>query len=122
MDQIKVGNFIQGCRKAQNMTQTDLAKALHVSDQAVSKWERGLNYPDISLLCELASLLQVSVTELLQGERSMTVLKTDEAVKEVLEYSTTLIKKEKNLFTKKLMVMRLVIALAVAALLNAYLR
>ena len=48
MDQNKVGLFIQERRKHHSMTQSDLAKALHVSDQAVSKWERGLNYPDIN--------------------------------------------------------------------------
>lgn len=120
MDQNKVGLFISECRKKQNMTQSDLASALHVTDQAVSKWERGLNYPDIGLLSGLADLLRVSVSEILQGERSMSEIKTDEAIKEVLDYSESLIKKEKKLFTKKIMLMRLVIALTVAALLNFY--
>jgi transcriptional regulator with XRE-family HTH domain len=122
MDQIKVGKFIQECRKAQDMTQSDLASALHVTDQAVSKWERGLNYPDITLLFDLALVLQVSVTEILLGEHTMSEIKTDEAVKEVLDYSSTLIKNERNLFSKERMLLRLVIALAVAALINAYFR
>lgn len=122
MDQLKVGKFIQECRKAQNMTQGDLASALHVTDQAVSKWERGLNYPDISLLFELATLLQVSVTEILLGEHTMSEIKTDEAVKEVLDYSSNIIQKERNLFSKERMLLRLIIALAVAALINAYFR
>ncbi len=122
MDQIKVGKFIQERRKAQNMTQSNLASAMHVTDQAVSKWERGLNYPDITLLFDLATYLQVSVTEILLGERTMTEIKTDEAVKEVLDYSTTIIKKERNLFSKERMLLRLIIALAVAALINAYFR
>jgi transcriptional regulator with XRE-family HTH domain len=120
METNKVGLFIQECRKKQNMTQSDLAKALHVTDQAVSKWERGLNYPDIGLLSDLADLLKVSVSEILKGEISMSEIKTEEAVKEVLEYSDAVIKKEKNYFTKKLMVLRIMIALIISALLNVY--
>jgi len=120
MDQIKVGLFIQECRKKQNMTQGDLARALHVSDQAVSKWERGLNYPDIGLLSDLADLLRVSVPEILHGELSMDELKTEDAVKEVLDFTSTVIKKENKLFTKKIMVLRLVIALIIAVLLSIY--
>ena len=113
----KVGLFIQECRKKQNMTQSDLATALHVSVQAVSKWERGLNYPDISLLSDLAALLKISVTELLQGELSVAEIKPDDAVKDVLDYSNTVIKKEKQLFNRKIMMMRLFIALIISAIL-----
>lgn len=122
MDPNKVGGFIADRRKALNMTQSDLAAALHVSDQAVSKWERGLNYPDIGLLTLLADLLKVSVTELLKGEILMTETKTEEAVKDALDYSSKVIKTEKNRFSKKLMLLRLVIALMIAALMNAYFR
>jgi len=122
MDPIKVGLFIAQSRKQQNLTQGDLAKALHVSDQAVSKWERGLNYPDISLLSDLATLLKVSVTEILHGERNTMEPQTQDEVKTVLDYSSTVLKKEKNRFSKELMLLRLVIALAIAALMNAYFR
>lgn len=45
-----MGKFIASLRKEKNMTQKDLADKLYVSDRAVSKWERGLNFPDITLL------------------------------------------------------------------------
>ena len=114
MDQNKVGLFIQERRKYRNMTQNDLAKALHVSDQAVSKWERGLNYPDINLIAPLADLLKVSISEILQGELSVSEVKTEDAVKEVLDYSSTVIKKKSKRFSKEIMLLRLVIALLVA--------
>jgi transcriptional regulator with XRE-family HTH domain len=120
MDQNKVGLFIQERRKYLNMTQSDLARTLHVSDQAVSKWERGLNYPDIELISSLADLLKVSVSDILQGELSMSELKTEEAVKEVLDYSSNVLKKEKKRFSKKIMVLRLSVVLFIALGMNLY--
>lgn len=70
MQPIKTGALIAEARKEKNLTQKDLAQALHVSVQAVSKWERGLNFPDIALLEPLAELLDLSVSELLSGERN----------------------------------------------------
>ena len=64
----KVGDFIRKKRKDKNLTQKELAKDLGVSDKAISKWERGICCPDISLLKELSSILGVSVNELLSGE------------------------------------------------------
>ena len=64
----KVGDFIRKKRKDKNLTQKELAKELGVSDKAISKWERGICCPDISLLKELSSILGVSVNELLSGE------------------------------------------------------
>lgn len=61
----QIGNKIAESRKALNMTQKDLAERLNVTDKAVSKWERGLNFPDIALFDDLASTLGLSVVELL---------------------------------------------------------
>ena len=60
MDNEKVGQFILGLRKANQMTQKELAEKLNISDKAVSKWERGLSYPDISLLSSLSDILGVT--------------------------------------------------------------
>lgn len=65
----KFGEFVSGLRKAQNMTQKELAERLFVSDKTVSKWERGLSLPNVSLLIPIADVLGVTVTELLKGER-----------------------------------------------------
>lgn len=65
MDAKEVGNKIAAIRKEKGWTQKEIAEKLHVSTAAVSKWERGLNYPDLSLMEPLAELLEISVTELL---------------------------------------------------------
>ena len=65
----KFGTFLSQLRRERGMTQKDLAEKLYVSDKAVSKWERALSLPDIALLRPLAEMLEVTVTELLIGER-----------------------------------------------------
>lgn len=69
MEENKIGLFIRDRRLALGLTQQQLADKLGVTDKAVSKWERSVSYPDITLLRELAAALEVSVTELLAGER-----------------------------------------------------
>ena len=68
MDQIKIGKFIAECRKKQNLTQSQLAEKLGITDRAVSKWENGRAMPDSSLMLDLCSILKISVNELLSGE------------------------------------------------------
>lgn len=63
------GAFLAQLRKERGMTQKDLAERLFVSDKAVSKWERGLSLPDVSLLQPLADLMGVTISELLRGRR-----------------------------------------------------
>ena len=69
MDANKTGKFIADLRKEQNLTQSQLAEKLYVSDKAVSRWETGRGFPDINSLEDLAGTLNVSVAELLKGER-----------------------------------------------------
>lgn len=69
MDQTKIGNFIAQCRKNKNITQEQLAQMLNITDKAISKWENGRCMPDISLLKNLSSILEVSISELLSGEK-----------------------------------------------------
>ena len=69
MDAEKFGAFIAVCRKEKNMTQAELAQKLKVTDKAVSRWETGKGFPDISLLQPLAEALSTSVTELLANEK-----------------------------------------------------
>jgi len=68
MDQIKIGKFIAECRKKQNLTQSQLAEKLGITDRAISKWENGRAMPDSSLMLDLCSILNISVNELLSGE------------------------------------------------------
>lgn len=67
MDVEKTGRFISERRKAINLTQKELADKLHITDKAVSKWERGLSFPDISVLIPLAETLNISLYDLLKG-------------------------------------------------------
>ena len=69
MDLEKIGNFIAMLRKEKGLTQEKLGEALGVSSKTISKWERGVNAPDISLLNSLSSILEVDVEELLNGEK-----------------------------------------------------
>lgn len=69
MDQIRIGNFIAQCRKAQNLTQRQLADELGISDKTVSKWECGNGLPEVSLMLPLCTALGITVNDLLSGER-----------------------------------------------------
>lgn len=66
MDVQEFGNFLQSRRKDLGMTQSELAEKIHVTDKAVSRWERGVGFPDIKLLEPLSNALEISLTELIQ--------------------------------------------------------
>lgn len=94
-----MARFIAEQRKSKKITQKKLAEQLGITDKAVSKWERGLSCPDISLLTELANILEVSTSELLSGDKAE-ICKTDDVnaiVETAFQYADTVIKnKEKN--------------------------
>ena len=69
MDNVKFGEFIAELRREKQWTQKELASRLFISDKAVSKWERGLSMPNVSMLIPMAEIFGVTVTELLRGER-----------------------------------------------------
>ena len=69
MDQMKTGKFIAFLRKEKGFTQRALADRLGISDKTVSKWERGAGLPDVSLMLPLCEILEISVNELLAGEK-----------------------------------------------------
>ena len=86
------GSFLAQLRREKGMTQKELAACLYVSDKAVSKWERGLSVPDITLLVPLAEQLNVTVAELLQGcrmeeEQRFTREETEELIRKALTFS-----------------------------------
>lgn len=70
MDSKELGRFITALRKENNITQMELAKRLHITDKAVSRWERGLGFPDINTLEPLADALGISLVELMQSKRN----------------------------------------------------
>lgn len=68
MDQIKIGGFIAACRKEKDLTQTQLAEKLGITNKAVSKWETGKSLPDASIMLALCKVLDITVNDLLCGE------------------------------------------------------
>ena len=69
MDQEKIGKFILKLRKDKKMTQQELADILNVTDRAISHWENGRSIPDISLFKPICEVFDISVNELISGER-----------------------------------------------------
>lgn len=68
MDLIKIGKYIAAKRKALGLTQKQLAEKLNMSDKSVSKWERGICLPDVTVYLELCKILGISINEFLAGE------------------------------------------------------
>ena len=89
MDNRKTGDFISLIRKERGLTQKELAEKIGVTDKAVSRWETGRGFPDISVLKPLSEALGVSVTELINGETASPETmqeKADNAVLETIAY------------------------------------
>lgn len=84
MDAHKFGAFVAGRRRERNMTQADLASKIQVTDKAVSRWERGLGFPDINIIEPLADALEVSVLELMKSERMAANQVTGEEASEAI--------------------------------------
>ena len=99
MDQIKMGMFLKELRKAKGLTQEQLAEVLNVSNRTVSRWETGSNMPDISMLVEIAEFYDVSIPEIIYGERKSENMdkETRETVVAMAEYgqNTAKIAKQK---------------------------
>lgn len=77
MDQKRIGSFLRVLRTEQQLTQEQLAEALHVTARTVSRWETGSNMPDISTLVELAEFYQVSIPEIIDGERKREAMEAE---------------------------------------------
>lgn len=75
MDMIKTGDFLRSLRKAKGLTQEDVATRLMLSPKTISRWESGLGLPDISIITDVATLYDVTVDEILKGQRNSKNLK-----------------------------------------------
>lgn len=84
MDAKQLGSFLVMLRKEKNMTQKQLAEKIHVTDKAISKWERGVGIPDITNLEALAEVLDVTVAELIQCKRQEQPSVAPEQVSEIV--------------------------------------
>ena len=83
MNQKKIGSFLKELRKEKGITQEEFAENLNVSGRTVSRWETGVNMPDISLLVDIAEFFNVSIPEIINGERKSEIMEKE--VKEVAE-------------------------------------
>lgn len=97
MDQQKIGGFLKKLRKEKNLTQEQLAEQLNVSGRTVSRWETGSNMPDISILVELAEFYDVSIPEIIDGERKSETMKEEvkETALKLSDYAETINQKIK---------------------------
>lgn len=69
MDQIKIGKFIRKKRKEKNITQSELAEKLNITDRAISKWENGIFMPDVGIITDLCKILNITINDLFSGEK-----------------------------------------------------
>lgn len=116
MDQIKIGRFIAKERKSKGYTQRQLADILGISDKTISKWERGNGFPDVSLLLPLCEKLDISVNELLAGERV-----SEEDYRKKAEENMMNLVKEAQESRKKIILSAMVAGLALVAAMPLFL-
>lgn len=83
MNDNNIGRFIALKRKEKGLTQQELGDKLYVTDKAVSKWERGISFPDITLLKKLAKILDVSIEDILEGQNVSRKINLDSKIREV---------------------------------------
>ena len=114
MDQVKIGRFIAQRRKANQMTQLQLAEKLGITDRAVSKWENGRSMPDAALMPELCQLLGITINDLFNGEVTDMENYNEKTEKLLLEMA-----KEKEQADKRLLTMEIVIGAVSTAFLLA---
>ena len=100
MDQKKIGSFLKELRKEKGITQEEFAEKLNVSGRTVSRWETGANMPDISLLVEIAEFFDVSIPEIINGERKSETM--NEEVKEVADKLSDYANAEKETIIKNI--------------------
>ena len=109
MDYIKIGEFITSERKAKNLTQAKLAEQLFVSEKTLSKWENGNGVPDTEFLPKLCEIFNVSINELLNGER----VGNDE-YKSSAENTILALQKDNESHTKFLLRLEIIIGIILA--------
>ena len=106
MDLIKIGKYIAGKRKELALTQKQLAEKLGMSDKSVSKWERGVCLPDVSVYAELCDILGISINEFLAGEdipKENMIRKSEENIIGVTKDSK---KKQKDIVKKEMLAIK----------------
>lgn len=109
MNQEKIGKFIASLRKSKKMTQGQLAEKMGVSINAVSKWERGLSFPDVSLYKKLCDELNISIEELINGEKDNSDKAKEKAILSVVKLKDKEKRKLKKVITISILIIVLLI-------------
>lgn len=115
MNQEKIGNFIATCRKNKKMTQTELAEKLGVTEKSISNWENGRNMPDLSLFKPLCSILDITINDLMSGEKiekGNYQKKFEENIVNTIDYSTKRITKYNQVISLIIIIFGLFISLS----------
>lgn len=115
MNQEKIGSFIARCRKNKSMTQSELAEKLGVTEKSISNWENGRNMPDLSLFKPLCELLDISINELISGEKieKDKYQKTfEENIVNTIDYSTKRINKYNQVISLMIVIFGLFISIS----------
>lgn len=115
MDQEKIGKFIAKCRKQRKMTQAELGEKLGVTEKSISNWENGRNMPDLSLFKPLCNELNITINELLSGEKigmDKYQEKFEENIVNTIDYSTKRINKYSKFISLSLIIFGLFISLS----------
>jgi len=107
MDQVKIGKFIQECRKAKNLTQVQLAQKIGVSEKTISKWECGNGFPDATLMLPLSKELGITTNELLSGK----ILSSDKEYKNLAETNLINLKQTQEKTSKFLLTLEWIIGI-----------
>ena len=116
MNQEKIGKFIAECRKNKKLTQQELAEKLNVSDKSISRWENGKTMMDISLFEPLCNDLDITINELLKGEKINNKKNTNKmSIETLINYS-----KYKNIRNKRLVLSILFVMSLSPMFLNQY--
>lgn len=110
------GQFIAENRRTRGLTQRELAESLHVTDKAVSKWERGLSYPDVTLLEPLAEKLELTVAELMACRRQEIPESkgAEETMRNLLDISRASVRKERRRSWQRLAAVLVLLAVTAA--------
>ena len=115
MNQEKIGKFIAKCRKEKNMTQSELAEKLGVTDKSIGNWENGRNMPDLSLFKPLCNELGITINDLMSGEKidkEKYQEKFEENIVNTIDYSTKKVNKYSNVIGLLLVIFGLFISMS----------
>lgn len=119
MNQEKIGKFIASCRKQKNITQQELAEKLGVSDRTIGNWENGRNMPDLSLFKPLCSELDITLNDLMSGEKvnqKEYQEKLEENIINTINYTNKKIKSKNNFIGLILIIFGILISITAVAI------